>query len=891
MADTTPRGYPYPEGTDVWRASADDDGGAPWRNLAEAVDADVAAVEAAAGGATAGVADDLADHAADTTGVHGIADTSALVTTARQITAGTGLTGGGTLAADRTIGIAAGGVGTTELANDAVTSAKIADGTIATADIANGAVTDAKLAGSISPSKVTGTAVVEARQVIAGTGLTGGGTLAADRTISIAAGGVGTTQLADDAVTTGKIAAGAVGTSDIADSAVTSAKIADGTIVNGDVNAAAAIDPSKIAGTAVVQARTVTGVNSLTGGGDLSANRTLDVADGGIGTAELANGAVTTAKIAAGAITIDKVDSAAGFVAAATVGNMVKLNAATGTDALGDTTDISVSGGTPESSTAYAYRGSRSVKVTATGTGLSWRIIPTTARVPVTEGLTYTAFAYGMSPDSTVGFRMTISWHDAGGTLISSTFGQSAALSSDWKKFVASGMAPTGAVSAFANLVRTSTDVTLGHTVYFDHALFHRGVGGAWSPPGMAPSGEQPAAYIAESSTNLTLDATTSHLLATGTMTATLPKAADHAGRAFTLSNSGAGTLTVARTSPDVIDGSLTSFTVTGAATIEVVSDGTGWRIQSGHYTSATGNLASASQIDPAKVAGTAVVQARTITAGTGLTGGGTLAADQTIGIAAGGVGTTQLADAAVTPAKIAGYIDVRSSAISLTSATPVIRATGALTATLPAAASNTGRRFTLNNDGTGTLTIVRSGSDVISGSLTSVTIPGAGTVEIISDGVGWRILAGEYTTNTVGLATYRWNPLAPGWRLVAYDSGWRDVADLLVNGWAVASIDGRVEVQRTLRHLALVVNVSAANRTSLDVMTLPAGFRPLRNIYQLPGGEGLGGVALPAYISTGGVFSIGKSTTATSIYYAVTVPAFTTLPTSLPGTQVAPPA
>lgn len=46
--------------------------------------------------------------------------------------------------------------------------------------------------------------------------------------------------------TGGLLKANAVGTTQIADSAVTSAKIADGTIVNGDISASAAIAQSKI---------------------------------------------------------------------------------------------------------------------------------------------------------------------------------------------------------------------------------------------------------------------------------------------------------------------------------------------------------------------------------------------------------------------------------------------------------------------------------------------------------------------------------------------------------------------------------------------------------------------------------------------------------------------
>ncbi|MGD1149389.1 MAG: hypothetical protein ABR961_15725, partial [Thermoanaerobaculaceae bacterium] len=63
------------------------------------------------------------------------------------VTAGTGLTGGGT-SGSVTLGIANGGVGNTQLGANAVTTDKIANGTIATADLADGAVTKAKLAAS-----------------------------------------------------------------------------------------------------------------------------------------------------------------------------------------------------------------------------------------------------------------------------------------------------------------------------------------------------------------------------------------------------------------------------------------------------------------------------------------------------------------------------------------------------------------------------------------------------------------------------------------------------------------------------------------------------------------------------------------------------------------------
>ena len=180
---TTSRGYRYPTQINAGgsAANAETDPPADLKRLADDVDADVAAVEAAAGAASSGVASDLADHEAATTGVHGIADTSVLVTSARQVIAGTGLTGGGTLAADRTLAVAYGSsAGTAAQGNDSrlsdtrtptdgtVTTAKIDAGGIAKTAVTGtaitaadtGTVTDTMLAGSITPSKVTGTAVV-----------------------------------------------------------------------------------------------------------------------------------------------------------------------------------------------------------------------------------------------------------------------------------------------------------------------------------------------------------------------------------------------------------------------------------------------------------------------------------------------------------------------------------------------------------------------------------------------------------------------------------------------------------------------------------------------------------------------------------------------------------
>jgi len=104
------------------------------------------------------------------------------VPTSRQVIAGTGLTGGGALSANVTLSIAPGGVGTTQLASTGVTEGSYGSSSeipVFTVD-AKGRIT----AASSEPLSTAGL-VPATRQVIAGDGLTGGGNLNSNVTLSV----------------------------------------------------------------------------------------------------------------------------------------------------------------------------------------------------------------------------------------------------------------------------------------------------------------------------------------------------------------------------------------------------------------------------------------------------------------------------------------------------------------------------------------------------------------------------------------------------------------------------------------------------------------------------------------------------------------------------------
>jgi hypothetical protein len=102
------------------------------------------------------------------------------VPTTRQVIAGTGMTGGGQLSSNVTLSIAPGGVGSTQLANSGVTPGTY--GTSTNIPVFTVDATGRVMAATTVPATISGY-VPDTRQVIAGTGLTGGGSLNSDVTL------------------------------------------------------------------------------------------------------------------------------------------------------------------------------------------------------------------------------------------------------------------------------------------------------------------------------------------------------------------------------------------------------------------------------------------------------------------------------------------------------------------------------------------------------------------------------------------------------------------------------------------------------------------------------------------------------------------------------------
>jgi hypothetical protein len=264
-----------------------------------------------------------------------------------------------------TADIAADAIDNTKIADNAINTENIADGQVQTADILDDNVTPAKIqegtANEVLRTNAAGTdvewGVIDANS-IAGQDLTAtdgsitvatgtGATLVASsisvtadgitndkiadnaintenitdgeiNTADIATDAIDNTKIADDAINTENIADGQVQTIDIANANVTPAKLADGTAVgqvlqwNGtdwvlvDDSALAITEADGIIGNEVTDA-TAGGSLTRSGTGATATPFTLDVTDGGIGTAELAADAVDNTKIADDAVQVENI--------------------------------------------------------------------------------------------------------------------------------------------------------------------------------------------------------------------------------------------------------------------------------------------------------------------------------------------------------------------------------------------------------------------------------------------------------------------------------------------------------------------------------------------------------------------------------------------------------
>ena len=194
---------------------------------------------------------------------------------ATLITAGVGLTGGGSLAANRTLTLANTAViaGSYGSATETPTFTVDAQGRLTAAGSAT--VTPAWASVTGKPTTLAGYGITDAalaaRTITAGTGLTGGGNLTANRTIA----------LANTTVTAGSYGSATTATSFTVDAQgrLTAASSVTVTPAWADVTG----KPTTLEGygitDAALAARTITAGTGLTGGGDLTANRTIALAN------------------------------------------------------------------------------------------------------------------------------------------------------------------------------------------------------------------------------------------------------------------------------------------------------------------------------------------------------------------------------------------------------------------------------------------------------------------------------------------------------------------------------------------------------------------------------------------------------------------------------------
>jgi hypothetical protein len=227
--------------------------------------------------ANAITASELADNAVDTAAIAANAVTTAKITDANVTYAKLSLSDGDIPGAK----IATGGITATQLAANSVAASELADDAVDTAAIVDGAVTAVKIAtNTITANQIAANAIgaseladnaVDTAAIVDGavTAAKLSGTLGSS---SIADSAVTTAKIADDAVTSAKLAANAVDAAALADNAVDSGAIASNAVIEAKI-AANAVTVTKIADGTITPAKLNTS----------NLDRSLNVASGNLG--------------------------------------------------------------------------------------------------------------------------------------------------------------------------------------------------------------------------------------------------------------------------------------------------------------------------------------------------------------------------------------------------------------------------------------------------------------------------------------------------------------------------------------------------------------------------------------------------------------------------------
>lgn len=176
------------------------------------------------------------------------------------------------------------------------------------------------------------------------------------------------------------------------------------------------------------------------------------------------------------------------------LGNLLPVNMSTFGDAA---TKWYIAGGTPTitNDDTYAYLGTRSCKIVASGVGNNqvWPVVTNIVawKAPVIPGLPYTASFYARSDTAAENVRINLSFYKADGTTLATNGSTNSAYQSPsttgWTRFMVTGIAPSDAVCGTLQFLRTSG--TAGAAHWIDCAGFWQGTGGDWAPPGTPING------------------------------------------------------------------------------------------------------------------------------------------------------------------------------------------------------------------------------------------------------------------------------------------------------------------------------------------------------------------------------------------------------------------